>query len=79
MSRIYTSVSLLKILPHDGDDDGGDDDGGYDIDYDDDDDNDDIVDDDGDDDCTVILFLYSGKCSFHCQATFTNNSYIPSP
>ena len=28
--------------------------------------------------CTVIHFLYSGKCSFHNQTTFTNNSHIPS-
>ena len=25
-----------------------------------------------------LLFLYSGKCSFHNQTSFTNNSYIPS-
>ena len=27
----------------------------------------------------LYSFLYSGKCSFYSQATFTNNSYIPNP
>ena len=30
--------------------------------------------------CVLLYsFLYSGKCSFHSKATFTNNSHIPSP
>ena len=28
--------------------------------------------------CRYTHFLYSGKCSFHNQTTFTNNSHIPS-
>ena len=27
---------------------------------------------------SLYSFLYSGKCAFRNQATFTNNSYIPS-
>ena len=29
-------------------------------------------------DVPLYSLLYSGECSFHNQASFTNNSYIPS-